>query len=301
MRTATQEAPNKIVNILERTVFISIRFSRFGNSKKVSASQVDVDADKKRIRVSKRLLESEELLKIVRLDHESRSYVESRCLPYEKGVHVLPFGLVEEVEAELRDYERRREVLIDGFIEKYPELIEEATKPLGVLFKESDYLSPSQARAEYSMRWNYLTFSTPDNLRELAPGFYARESAKFEAKLSESYEEWRSILRVAMADLVKRLAESLKPDPDGKTKKLTESSVTKLDEFLSTFSFRNVTDDAELEKICSQVRDVMKGITVGKLRESESLRASAGEKIAKAAATLEVMTQGLRKIRADED
>jgi hypothetical protein len=301
MATATMTKAPAMTSISEKAVFLSIHFERFGNTRKVATSQVEVDADKTQVRVSKRLLQSESLLQIRRLDHEARAFVEARCLPFEKGIHVLPLGLVEEVDAELREFETRRAVLIDSFVEEYPTLLEGARTVLRSLFNSRDYATQDQARAEFRMRWNYLSLSTPEKLAELSPSMFADERRKIEEKMNESYQEWRAILRVAMADLVKRLSESLQPTADGKTRKLTDASVTKLQDFLQTFSFRNVTDDGELAKICEQVKKIMSGVTVERLRESESLKENTGKAIAKAVETLEVMTAGIRKFRDDDE
>jgi hypothetical protein len=287
-------------SIQDKTVFLSIHFQRYGNTRKVATSQVEVDADKRRIHVSKRLLESKKLLEIKGLDFDAMDYVTGCCLPFEKGIHFLPLALVEQVEAELRAYEQKRNQLIQEFVDEYPGLLEEARKPLGGLFDERDYPSPSQARAQFNMRWNYLSLSTPGKLATLNPGLFRAELEKIERQMQESYEEWHSLLRVAMADLVERLRESLCPSPDGKAKKLTESSVQNLQNFLQTFSFRNVTDDAELEKICAEVKQIMGGVTVEQLRESENLKSKTGIAIAEASKALQTMTAGIRRFRDDD-
>jgi hypothetical protein len=74
-----------------------------------------------------------------------------------------------------------------------------------------------------------------------------------------------------------------------------------LQDFLSVFSFRNVTNDGELSAICEQLNGVMKGITVEQLRESEGLKEKVGAKIAAAVASLQVMTAGIRKFQKEED
>jgi hypothetical protein len=304
MATATATATKNgtaIGSISDKAVFLSIHFSRFYNIRKVETSQVEVDADKRRIGVTKKLLESKTLQEIQRLDYEAMRYIESRCLPFEKGIHALPNGLIEEVDDSLRERDADRNRLVDQFVAEYDDLLNEARRPLGALFDAGDYPTAEETRAYFGMRWNYLSLSTPGSLKELSPKLFQEERRKIGEKMQESYEEWRTILRVAMADLVKRLRESLQPGPDGKTRKLTDSSVNRLQDFLQTFSFRNVTNDEELEKVCEELKVAMTGVTVEQLRESERLKEKMGKSIAEAAATLDVMTQGIRKLRSEEE
>ena len=108
------------------------------------------------------------------------------------------------------------------------------------------------------------------------------------------------MLRVGMADLVERLKDSLVPGPDGKTKRLTDSSVNRLREFLTTFEFRNITDDADLASASGKLKDLMQGITPEQLRESETLKERTGLVIKQASEMLNTMTAGIRKLRSDD-
>lgn len=67
----TQDNPNGLVGIVSiddpgidiarKTVCIKVRLSTMGNTRKVSTSQIEADADKALLRVSKQLLDSMEL------------------------------------------------------------------------------------------------------------------------------------------------------------------------------------------------------------------------------------------------
>ena len=295
-KAATMEAP-RLRSITEQAVFVAVRFERFGNSRRVASSQVEVDADKTRISVTKRLLDSQELQEVTRLDHKVIGYLDSKCLPYERGLHVLPLGLLKRVDEDLRAFEAERNGYIDAFVAEYPKLLEAAREPLGGLFNERDYLTADQARAEFRMGWNYITLSTPGALADISKDLFNEERSKIASKMEESYEEWRVLLRVAMADLVKRLEESLVEGPDGKSRKLTDSAVNKLKDFLETFEFRNINNDQELAGINAKLKDLMDGVTVKDLRESDRLKENIGIVLQDASRTLETMTKGVRKIR----
>ena len=62
-------------DLARKTVFIKLHLGLLGNNRKVSSSQVEVDADKELIRVAKTLLHSPELQAIRTLDGDVRRYL----------------------------------------------------------------------------------------------------------------------------------------------------------------------------------------------------------------------------------
>jgi hypothetical protein len=100
----------------KQTVFINLHLALLGNSRKVSSSQVAVDADKALIRVSKTLLDSAELQAIRTLDGNIRHLLCHMCLPFEVGIHLLPLGLVETVDERLHEFKNKRGELVESFL-----------------------------------------------------------------------------------------------------------------------------------------------------------------------------------------
>ncbi len=311
-RKKEQVGAVETTSFTDKVVFLSIHFGRFGNSRKVKTEKVEiadgqstffsgltVRADKDRLNVTKHLLDSKILHEITSLDGKILGWVKDQCLPYEEGTHVLPLGLVEKVDERLRQFTAERNELVNQFVLDYPGLLADARQPLGDLFDENDYATAEEAGLEFQMRWNYLSITAPGKLGLISPQLLSREKEKLGERMNEAYGEWRTLLRVAVAEMTERLRDSLLPGENGKTRKLTESSVSKLQSFLDTFSFRNVTNDEELRGVTDSLKAMMEGITTDKLRESENLKASLGERLKAAASTLSVMTQAIRKFHDD--
>ena len=63
-------------------------------------------------------------------------------------------------------------------------------------------------------------------------------------------------------------AERLKDGADGKPLKFKQSTVSNLVEFLWHFSFRNVTDDRQLQDLVGRARDLLQGVAADDLRTS---------------------------------
>lgn len=155
-------------DLSKKTVCLKIHVGVLGNRRKVSNSQVEVEADKALIRVSKVLLDSAELQSVKRLDADIRRFVYSTCLPFEVGVHLLPFPLIETVEERLREFQAEREKRVELFIAAYPRLCSEASLRLRSLYNPNDYPPVEQVRAKFSLAWRYVNFGVPGQLRSIS-------------------------------------------------------------------------------------------------------------------------------------
>src|ERR1051326_4764095 len=122
------------IDLAKKTVCIKVRLSTMGNTRKVSTAQIEADADKDLLRVSKQLMDSEELKAIRRFDGEIRRYLYNICLPFEIGIHLLPIAALETVEQHLREFAEGRGRLVGAFLAAYPSLCQEASKRLRGLY-----------------------------------------------------------------------------------------------------------------------------------------------------------------------
>ncbi len=65
----------------------------------------------------------------------------------------------------------------------------------------------------------------------------------------------------------------MKPQPDGKKRKLMDSYVDNLQEFLETFSTRDLAGDVEYQKtVIEPLQAIMKGVSMDQIRHSDSLK-----------------------------
>jgi len=126
------------IDLAKKTVCIKVRLSMMGNTRKVSTAQIEADADKDLLRVSKQLMDSEELKAISRFDGEIRRYLYNICLPFDIGIHLLPIAALQTVEQRLRDFAEDRRQLVDAFLAAYPSLCQEAAKRLRGLYNLAD-------------------------------------------------------------------------------------------------------------------------------------------------------------------
>lgn len=131
--SAVLEVEKNAQDLAQKTVCVKVHLGLLGNTRKVGASNIEVDADKELIRVTKVLIDSDELRMIRRLDGELRRYLNDTCLPFEAGIHLLPLPLLETVDEKLQQFEQKRRDLVESFLLAYPGLCQQAAARLRTL------------------------------------------------------------------------------------------------------------------------------------------------------------------------
>ncbi len=291
------------MDLAKKTVCIKVSLSTLGNTRKVSTAQIEADADKDLLRVSKRLVDSAELKAITRFDGEIRRFLYNICLPFEIGIHLLPITALEMVESRLRQFAVDRRQLVKAFLSAYPSLCLDAATRLRGLYNPTDYPPADEAAREFGFSWQYVSFGVPEQLQGISREVWEQEREKAAVRMAEASTEIQVVLRETMAKLVQHMADRLKTGPDGKPLRFKETTVENLVEFLMNFEFRNVTDDNELQALVSQARDMLQGVTAEDLRTTGDLRSKLQQGMTGIAAQLDtlLMRTGGRKFRFDEE
>jgi hypothetical protein len=288
--------------LTKQTVFIKVHLGLLGNTRKVSPSQVEVDADKALIRVSKTLLDSPELQAIRALDGDVRHFLYDMCLPFDVGIHLLPLCLVETVEEKLREFKEKRRELVESFLIAYPRLCQEAAGRLRTLYNPTDYPPVEEVCSHFTFTWQYVSYGVPEQLREISARFFEEEREKAVVAMSEACTEIQQVMRASLLELVNHLRERLGDQPDGKPQRLRESTLEKLRGFLATFDLRNVVDDQELKEQVERARALLEGVSTDALRNMPLVRSWVREGMTQIAAQMDVLVADRvsRKFRFDE-
>ena len=301
--SAVLEVENNAQDLAQKTVCVKVHLGLLGNTRRVGTSKVEVDADKQLIRVTKVLIDSEELRMIRRLDGDLRRYLYDTCLPFDAGIHLLPLPLLETVDEKLQHFEQKRGDLVEIFLAAYPALCQQAAERLRTLHDPRDYPPIDFVRSRFAFTWQYVSFGVPGQLREISARVFENEREKAARLMSEASQEIQQVLRSALAEMVEHLRERLTDEADGKPKQLRESAVQKLRAFLDTFDFRNVTDDQALKEQVEKARALLDGVNTDAIRNVDALRVQIREGMSAIAANLDTMIikKPSRKFRWAED
>ena len=290
-------------DLARKTVFIKLHLGLLGNRRKVSSSQVEVDADKALIRVSKTLLDSPELQAIRTLDGDIRRYLYDTCLPFDVGIHLLPLALLETVEERLGEFKVKREELVEVFLAAYPRLCQEAVARLRTLYNPADYPPVWEVRSHFTLGWQYVSYGVPEQLGEISGRIFETEREKAAQAMSEACDEIQQVMRASLLELVSHLRDRLTDQADSKPQRLRESTLQKLRGFLSTFDLRNVVDDHELKEQVDKARALLEGVSTDALRNMPLIRARVREGMAELATQMDALAgdRVSRKFRFAEE
>ena len=262
--------------VTQNTICLVVKKGRFGTKRKAAMQEVDVDADKQLLALSKTILESAEVKKVAQLDGELQSYLKGLCLRsmFRGGVYLIPLGLVEEFNAMLHDLSDRRKVLVEEAVATYDQRILKTSERLQVLHDPGDYPGNDRFKSRFYLEWQFVTWETPTRLRAIKPTLFEVERQKAAAKLSAVADECRLAMRAGLKELVDHMVERLQPDEEGKKKKFGKRTVENFFEFFRTFELKNVTDDTDLAVVVAKAKQVMSGVDADMLRKDDAMRAA---------------------------
>jgi hypothetical protein len=268
-------------NIFDKAVLLTVEFHKLGTKRKVSTKQIEVDADKSMLHVSKDILESDKLKAIVRFDADTKRFIKYRSLPskFMSGTYLLPISLIEDTEKILRERSAQREELVSGFMLEYQEKKSEGLQRLAALAREKDYPLEDKVRACFGMEWSYTEMSTPGRLKSISIALFEQEKQKAQATWNNAIADGQQILRDSFAGFVDQMTSILTPSDEGGKKriKLPEDKRTwyaDFQDFMANFSSLDMAGDAELAQLVETARKATNGIMPKQLKTDEAIRDS---------------------------
>jgi hypothetical protein len=260
----------------QATVLLDVSIRKPGKTRKADLGKIDAgDTEKTLLRLSKQLLDSDELRAIDTADNAFKQWLYTRAVPgapFRAGIHVIPARLISEVDTKLAIYQANRERLIERFLLAYPQRIAEARERLGAQFKGTDYPPKEALKAAFRVDFSYFTFETPQSLAGISKELFDREKDKAREVWQQAQDDMREAMRACFAELVDHMRDRLKTADDGKPRIFRDSLVANLKDFLSTFPARDITNDGELAALCDRARSLLDGIEPDDLRKQEPLR-----------------------------
>lgn len=274
----------------QECVFVVTNFHMgMGKMKQIRNLDVITDADKTKLRHQKQLIDSPELEEIRSQDGKLRRYIESRTCRYSESMGFLPKIFLPELDRVMVAYQTvRRPKLVGEFMAKYREMeqndfaaLRSTEGGLGEHFRREDYPASDLVEQGFSFHFAYKPVGDLTGFEGISDVIIAREIEKEQSIRMQAVLEWRDAFRLAGQGALDTLFEALRPQADGKRKKLFDTTVTKLQDYLETFKPRDLSNDEEWDKeFVQKLRGILKGVTVDKLRESDTLKDNVAKQLA---------------------
>lgn len=278
-------------------VFITTHFHMgIGRMRQIRDLKVETTADKSLLRHQKQLIDSPELDEIRSQDGYLTRHLASRSCTYNKATRFLPKSEAAKMYRACVAYQTiRRPQLVAEFMKQYRKLEDVNFAPLaealGDRFDRSDYPDSKTVEAGFYFEFNLRPVGDI-SLSGLPDFIIEQEIAKDKERREAAVIEWKDTLRAAGMEVVNVLFEALKPQADGKKRKLYDSNVENLKEFLNTFSLRDLAGDTEYQsKVVEPLQKLLKGVNMEQIRHNDGLKNHIAEQIAEIRKTASVLVQ----------
>lgn len=283
--SASQEEVPNIEQTGETTsnqdiVLISINRFGFGNRRKIDIKELNPNVSDRMISASKGLLDSDELRAINTACNNIVEKVRRKSVPatsiLKKGTYAVMPEMVITAWQMLKEFkERELPPLIQMLKEAYPSLKEQAKEELKEFFDASQYPDVDELCERFDITWKFFTIAlpNPDSIKSpITNAFFQEAQQQAADEFKEFLEEAKTVLRVEMLELVNKMEDILTPGPGGKKKRIHDSTVEKLEQFLTDFASRNIANDSALQEAVEQCKAFLKGKSVDTLRRSQFYR-----------------------------
>jgi hypothetical protein len=262
-------------SLQSQTVILNVTFHLPSNERKGSLSDVQVDADKDSLRLSKEFIRSDTYKKLRGMRNETNKALANLELTgqnnsladlLQAGAYMIPVACLDDLWPKLEKIKAEYNQLGDKLAyEEWTAVIEDAKKRLRDQFDPRNYPSADRFRRKIWVDWRLIQFSTPDNAT-LGEALYEQEKQKAQDAWRDAECEVAYALRSGLSKLVNHLVDILQVGPDGSKKNLHSSTVDKVNDFLDTFGKRNILNDDELKDLVNKAKLVLDGKNVEDLK-----------------------------------
>lgn len=281
------EAGTFILNLTKGSIRTSARVKRERVEKMAGAlreSEPETVADMAseaadEIRVSKELLKVEEIRELIAELGSIGTLIRSKSLPGARsilkgGLYVYPYARIAWAERTIKAAQERIDTLLAALEPRYEAIVAEDEKrlaPLG-LFDREDYPTLATIRERTRLRYSWLRFSVPGELRTLNPEAFAAEREKARAMWAQTAELVRLAQAERLEQFLAKLNDALSPGEDGRRKVLRQPTIDALSDWLREFDLDDVTNYDELRASVDKVKAALRGVDAEVLRTEERAR-----------------------------
>jgi len=287
----------------KNTIVLDVRVGMPGVTRKADMSNIDVDAEKDSLRLSKEVLRSKHLDAAKTAVYQVKKIIRTYALksPFREGTYLLPVLALDVIYSALEKAQAEVNRCGEKFGENYEQIVENARKRLGSQFNLNDYPPPESLVRKFYLDWELLSFETPEE-GMLGKVLYKKELEKAQQRWQAAEGEVTMALRQGLKELIDHMLERLTPDADGSVKKFKDATVTSIQDFLQTFSQRNVLGDQELEGLVEKAQRILGNRDGKSIRENEDVRVVVSQGLKKVSKALDTLvTSQSRKMRLGDD
>jgi len=214
------------------------------------------------------------------------NWMQRRSYDWAGSLRLLPIVDYPKFMVEYEHHEKTFYELVDTFIQAYPVIVSNRAFSLGDMFDRNDYPDPSEVRSKFTVNLyrsevptgDYRVAISQDAVDDLAVTYERQARSLVETVLTQQKDQLVDIMRTLAENCaVETVSEN--GELKVKRKKLYESTLTRAQELCETFQKFNLTDDSELKTVRTELARVVGGLTIDKLRDSDTTRTVVHEEL----------------------
>lgn len=274
--------------MFQNCVLLSFTVKLIGNTAKGDIDEIETDADRKMLRLSKSLLDCEEYRNLHRIASTIRKEIRQVCIGtssekfqgkdgktyqiggglndmIKQGCYITPLRSVPKVQDIIKEFQPIFDDALTKLIEVYENEIRKSKARLGSQFKRSDYFPVERLRDLCFITYKYLDVGIPDSLRGISQELFESEQKKASEVWANATKSMDDLLTVAFSKIVDSMLEKLNPET-GKKKRLTESGLQQIKDFIADFPAKNISNNKELEEMVDKFRKIIGGRDLDKIK-----------------------------------
>ena len=216
-----------------------------------------------------------ELATIQGYDVMIRQWHNSRTLPWsDRGPRLLPTKNYFDYMRELQHHESVRAGLVQEFEQEYANIIQAAQFELGALFNVDDYPDVSEIRHKFTMHYNIYPLPEAGDFRiDIGNEGLEQLRAEFEEAQERRISDAMQDIRERVKDVVSRLSNQLRIEPDGTKGRVHEGTIEACLELCDSIVNLNLTRDPEIEAMRRELVGVVQYVDAKDMRKDEAYRA----------------------------
>ena len=235
--------------------------------------------------VHKKLLgDCQELDTIKKFVSNARNIHYAMTLPWSKsGLQLIPTSLYFKYNKQMSELQQEFHRLCDNFFAIYEQSIVDAKDKLGTLFHADNYPSLESIRSKFKWSMNYIPLPESGDFRidignEGLKEVQERYASFYEEQLSRSMNTaWHRL-----HDVLSRMSERLDYSGTEDKKTFRDTLVTNVSDVVDLLDHFNLTGNADMKLMKSNLDKALRGVTPDALREDSDLRQQTKQAVDKA-------------------
>jgi hypothetical protein len=208
-------------------------------------------------KVSKRLLESQDLRDVLFIKGQARNEHYRQTLPWKDGdLRIIPTDNFLPYQTKMNTHKAAFEAAVKKFLGNYQQDAQNAASTLGTLYRPEDYPDPRRIAQRFSFSVQFYAISEESDFRvDLGDAEIKALQKDAETLARESVKDAVKDVYGRIAEAVSHLEERLTgTDPNGKDKRFHDTLIENVRALAETLPRLNIAQDPALDAIAAELK-----------------------------------------------